>query len=108
MCSRSALRLERQVQIFEAGLAVCGSNRRRQLWRQDSLLLDALQDGRTTVLEFPEIGKPLGERAQLRVVEPSCRLLPVTGNEWYGGVIVQQRDRGRHLLDTDAELLSNA
>ncbi len=97
------LRFVRQVEIFESGLRLGVRDRRGEPGRHLALLLDAGDDGRTTVLELPEVAEALFERAQLGVVEPARGLLAVTRDERHGGLLVEQLDGGIHLGDAGIE-----
>ena len=105
---RAPLRLVRQIQIFEPRLRVGGVEHRGELRRELPLRRDALDDGRAPILELAQVRQPLGERAQLRVVEPAGCFLAVAGDEGHGGFVVEQRDRGLDLGHAHLKLVSDS
>ena len=102
------LRLERQIQIFEPRLGVRLLDRGGELRRELALLLDALQHGRAALLELAQVGEPLFEQPQLDVVEPAGGFLAIAGDEWNGGLAVEQGDGGLDLRQTGVDLFSDA
>ena len=101
---RAPLRLIGKVQVLEACLRVRGLQGRRKLRRELSLLVDALENRRAPLLELAQVGQALLEGAEVRVVQPACRFLAIARDERDGGLVVEQRDGGVHLLDAYAEL----
>ena len=88
------LRLVRQIEIFEPGLGVGVLNRRCELGRQLPLLLDALQDGRTPLLELAQIRQPIFQRPEGGVIETAGGFLAIAGDEGDRGFSVEQGDGG--------------
>jgi hypothetical protein len=70
-----------------------------------SLLLDGLQDGGTSFLELAQVSQTTLEQTQLGVGEPARRFLAVASDEGHGGALVQQPDRGLHLMLVTRHLL---
>ena len=62
----AALRLERQIDVFETALAVGGQNGRLQGRVQLALLADGFQNRGAALLEFTQVIQPLFQGAQLR------------------------------------------
>ena len=104
----AALRLEGQVEIFQARLGLGGLDLLADLRRQLALLVDALQDRGAAVLHLAQILEALIERAQLRVVEPAGRLLAIARHERHRRTAVEQVDGGGDLRLAHAEFLRNA
>ncbi len=104
----TSLRLVRQVEVFEprlrVGLRDGGSEVRREL----ALFLDAPQDRRPSIVQVAKIREALLERAELGVVEPSRRFLPVAGDERDGGFVIEQRNGRVDLRHADVEFAGNA
>ncbi|MFU0842040.1 MAG: hypothetical protein ACFWTZ_05455 [Burkholderia sp.] len=106
--SRAALRPVRQVKVLEALLGVGFLDRRLELGRELALGADRLEHRASALVELPQVGKPLFERAQLRVVEAARRLLAVARDEGHRGAAVEQI-RGRlHLSGACADLPGDA
>ena len=74
-----------------------------QLVRQLALLADGGKDRLAPRIEFAQIGEPLGQQAQLRIVEPARRFLAVARDERNRGALVQQRYGCRHLRRPGAD-----
>ncbi len=83
-------------------------NRGCELRRELALLLDALQDRRAPLLEFAQVGEPLFEQAQLRVIKTSGGFLAIAGDEGHGGLAIQQGDGGLDLRQACVDLFSDA
>ena len=105
---RAPLRLVGQIQIFEPRLRVGGVEHRGELRRELPLRRDALDDRSAPILELAQVRQPLGERAQLRVVEPAGCFLAVTGDEGHGGLVIEQRDCGLDLGHAHLKLVSDS
>ena len=60
------------------------------------------------ILELAQVGQPLFERAQLRVVEAAGGFLAIAGDEGDGGLVVEQGDRRVHLGHTNVQFVSDA
>ncbi len=80
---------------------------RSELRRELALFLDALQDRRAPILELAQVGQPLFERAQLRVVETAGGFLAIAGDERHGGLVVEQGDGRFDLRDANVEFFGN-
>jgi len=87
--TRAALRLVRQIEVFEHLLAVGAFDRGAQLVRQLALFVDARDDRGAAVFEFAQIQQAFFERAQLRVVEIAGDFLPVSGDERNGRSFIE-------------------
>ena len=103
----AALRLERQIDVFQAPLAVGGEDRRFQRGIELALLADRIEDRGAALLEFAQIVQALLQRAQLRIVEPAGDFLAVARDERNRGAAVEQRHRRLDLLLANAELFRN-
>ncbi len=79
--ARAALRLVREIQVFEDLLAVGAFDRGAQFVGELALLADALEDRRAAVFEFAQIHEPFLEIAQLRIVEIAGHFLAIPGDE---------------------------
>ena len=79
--ARAALRLVREIQVFEDLLAVGAFDRGAQFVGELALLVDALEDRRAPVFEFAQIQEPFFEIAQLRIVEIAGHFLAIPGDE---------------------------
>ena len=101
----AALRLERQIDVFEPALAVGGADRGFERVVELALLADRIEDDGAPLLQLAQIAQALVERAQLRVIERAGRFLAIAGDERHGRAAVEQRHRGRDLLVADAEFL---
>ena len=100
----AALRLERQIDVFQTPLAVGRHDRGFQRGVELALLADRIEDGDPALLEFAQISQPLFQRAQLRVVEPAGDFLAIARHERHGGAAVEQFDCRRDLLLANAKL----
>ena len=100
----AALRLERQVDVFQTPLAVGRHDRGFQRGVELALLADRIEDRDPALLEFAQIGQPLFQRAQLRVVEPAGDFLAIARHERHRGAAVEQFDCRRDLLLANAKL----
>ena len=89
------LRLERQVQVLERRLGPRRDDRRLELRRQLALLAHRPEDRRPPRLHLAQVAEPVGEGAELRVVEPAGRLLAVARDEGHRRPAVEQRRRRR-------------
>ena len=105
---RAPLRLVGQIQIFEPRLRVGGVERRGQLRRELPLRRDAFDDRGAPIVELSQVRQPLGECAQLRVVEPAGCFLAIAGDEGHGGLVVEQRDRGLDLGHAHLKFVSDS
>ncbi len=97
-------RPERQVDVLQPPLAVgrqdCGLERGIEL----PLLADRGQDHRAPLLELAQIAEPFFQRAQLRVVQRSGRLLAIARDERHRRPAVDERHGGVDLGLANAEL----
>ncbi|EPH45800.1 hypothetical protein STRAU_1161 [Streptomyces aurantiacus JA 4570] len=91
------LRLERQVDVLQAGLRVGLADAGLQLVGELALLAYGVEDGAPPLFELAQIAQPLFERAQLRVVERLRRLLAVARDEGHRRPAVEQVHGGLHL-----------
>ncbi len=101
----AALRLERQIDIFEATLAVCGADRGFERVVELALLADRVEDDGAPLLQLAQVAQALVEGAQLGIVERAGRFLAVAGDEGNRCAAVEQLHGGCDLLCADAELL---
>ena len=104
----AALRLERQIDVFEPRLAVGGEN------APASSAASSLPCSRTDlrmalrrVFQLAQVAQALLQGAQLRVVERAGRFLAIAGDEGHGGAAVEQRHRRLDLLRPYPKLLRN-
>ena len=97
-----------QIQVFEAGFAVGGQQFALQLRGQFALLLNAFEDGGTTVFHLAQVAQALFQIAQLGVVQCAGDLFAVTGNKRHGGAFIQQGNGSRYLLRADAQFFGKA
>ncbi len=103
----AALRLERQIDVFQASLAVGGEDRGFQRGIELALFADRIENRGAALFEFAQIVQALFQRAQLRVVERAGDFLAVARNERHRGAAVEQRHRRLDLLLANAEFLRN-
>jgi signal transduction histidine kinase len=106
--ARAALRLVRQIEIFEHLLAVGRVDRGAQLVGQLALFVDARQDRRAAILELAQIQQAFLELAQLRVVQIARHFLAVPGNERNGRAFVEELHRRRDLARLDGQFGGDA
>ena len=99
-----ALRLVRQVQVFQPGLRVGGVDAVPQLAGQLALLVDRGEDRGAALLQLPEVAQALVQRPQLRVVQRAGGLLAVPGDERDGRPAIEQVNGGGHLVVAHGEL----
>ena len=95
--------LERQVQVLQAGLGLTAQDEVTQFVGELALLLDRGEDGGLAGLQFPQVGQPGLEGAQLGIVETAGDLLAVAGDEGHGVALIEQVHGGRHLRLGDPE-----
>jgi hypothetical protein len=103
----SALRLVRQVQVFELRLRRGALDGVTQLLGQCPLLVDRGEHCRAPVLEFAKVAEPLFKVAQLRIVEGPRDLLPISRDEGHRCAAIEQADRGGNLPCLDTEFLGD-
>ena len=101
----AALRLERQIDVFQPTLAVRGTDRGFERVVELALLADRIENDGAPLLQLAQIAQALVEGAQLRVVERARRFLAIAGNEWNRRTAVEQRHSGCDLLLADAKFL---
>ena len=99
----SALRLEREINVFQTPLAVGRQNGRFERGIQLALLTNGIEDRNTAFLQLAQIIQALLQRAQLRIVERAGSFLAVSRNERNRGAAVEQRHRRLDLLFANAE-----
>jgi hypothetical protein len=104
---RTPLGLVREVDVLQAGLGLRAADAGLQLPGELALLAHRVEDGRTPVLQLPQVTQPLLDRAQLRVVEHLGRFLAVAGDERHRRAAVEQLHRGLHLPLSYAEFLGD-
>src|SRR5262249_49243361 len=107
LCFRATLRFVRQIEIFKPRLRIGLGDRRCQLRRELSLLVDALQDDCTSFIQLAKIRQPLFECAQLRIVKTARRLFALSRDEGNDGFFVEQRNRRGHLRHPYIQLFSD-
>ena len=100
----AALRLVRQVKVFELGFGERGMELLFQPLAELTLRADRLEDGVAAAVELAQVDEPFGERAQLRVVEAAGRLLAVARDERHRRAFVDQLHRGFHLIGPGVDL----
>ena len=99
----AALRLERQIDVFQPSLAVGGEDCRFQRGIELALFADRIENRGATLFQFAQIVQALFQRAQLRVVERAGDFLAVSRHERHRGAAVEQRHRRLDLLFANAE-----
>ena len=103
----AALRLERQIDVFQTPLAVGRHDGRLQRGVELALFTDRFQDRGTALFELAQIGQALFQGAQLRIIERAGDLLAVSRDERHGGAAVEQRHGRLDLLLANPKLLRN-
>ena len=103
----AALRLERQIDVFQPALAVGGQDRGFQRGIELALFADRFENGRAALFELAQIIQALFQRAQLRVVEPAGDFLAVSRHERHRGAAVEQRHGRFDLLLAYAQFFRN-
>ena len=93
-----------QIDVLQRRLGLGPGNRLRQIIGQLALPLDAVDDARPPRLELAQVTQPVGQRAQLGVVQPAGRLFPVARHEGHRRSAVQQIGRGLNLGCTRPDL----
>ena len=102
-----ALRLERQIDVFEPTLAVCGADRGFEDVVELALLADRIEDDGASLLQLSQITQAFVETTQLRVVECAGRFLAIAGDEWHRRAAVEQHHSSCDLILADAKFLRN-
>ena len=103
----AALRLERQIDVFQAPLAVGGEDCRFQRGIELALFTNRIENRDATLFEFAQIIQPLFQVTQLRIVERAGGFLAVAGDKRDRGTAVEQRYRRLDLLLADAKFFRN-
>ena len=93
----AALRLVRQVEVFQMRLVLGERDRLEELGRHLVLLGDRLDDRRAAFLQLAQVAQPVLQHAQLGVVQSPRRLLAVARDEGHRRPLVQQGDGGGDL-----------
>ena len=104
---RPALRLVRQVNVFEPRLGVGLVDLRFQLGVELALFAHAVEDRLATVPQLAQVAQPLLQRTQLRIVQRAGRLLAVAGDERDCSPAVQQFHGCRDLPFGDGQFLGD-
>ena len=99
----AALGLVGQIEVLEHRLARRRGDARLELGRELLLLADRAEDRRPPGLELAQVGEPVGEAAQLGIVEPAGRLLAVARDEGNRGACIEERRGGRYLVGPCAD-----
>ena len=103
----AALRLEREVDIFQPSLAVGSKDGGFERGVELALLAHRFQNGGTTRFQLAQVIQALLQIAQLRVVEPAGDFLAVPRHERHRGAAVEQGHGRLDLLLANAEFLRN-
>ena len=103
----AALRLERQIDIFQTPLAVGRHDRGFQRGIELALFAHRLKNGGAAGFQFAQIVQAFFQRAQLRVIERAGDFLAVARHERHGRAAVEQRHGRLDLLLADTQLLRN-
>ncbi len=106
--ARAALRLIREIQVFQHLLAVGAFDRGAQLVGELALFVDARDDRGAPVFQFAQIQQAFLEITQLRVVEIVGHFLPVAGDERNSRSFVEKLHRGRDLARLDGQFGGDA
>lgn len=106
--TRAALRLVRQIKVFEHLLAVGRVDRGAQFVGQLALFVDARQDRRAAIFKLAQIQEAFLELAQLRVVQVAGHFLAVPGNERNGRAFVEELHCRRDLARLDGQFGGDA
>ena len=106
--ARAALRLVREIQVFEDLLAVGAFDRGAQFVGELALLADAREDRRAAVFEFAQIQQPFLEIAQLRIVEIAGHFLAIPGDERDGCAFIEELHGGGDLARLNGQLGGDA
>ncbi len=104
----AALRLERQVKIFQPRLGVGGQQVGLQRIAELALFLDAGEDRGAAVLQFAQVAQALLQQAQLGIVEAAGDFLAVARDERHGGAAVEQVDGRLHLCGGGGDIVGDA
>ncbi len=94
----AALRLVGQIEVFELRLGRGACDLAHQLVGHLALPGDRFDDRGAAGFQLAQIDQPLGESAQLRVVQPARHFLAVAGDEGNGRALVEQFDRSLGLI----------
>jgi hypothetical protein len=97
ICARASLRLVWGVQVFQALLSVGGAQLGFEFGSQLALLGNGFKNGGAPVFQLAHIAQANLQVAQHCVVQPAGSLLSIARDEWHGGAVVQQFDRGGDL-----------
>jgi hypothetical protein len=103
----AALRLERQIDIFQTPLAVGRHDRGFQCGIELALFAHRLKNGGAAGFQLAQIVQAFFQRAQLRVIERAGDFLAVARHERHGRAAVEQRHGRLDLLLADTQLLRN-
>ena len=103
----AALRLERQIDVFQTPLGVGRHDGRLQRGVELALFADRFQDRGAALFQLAQIGQALFQSAQLRVVERAGDFLAVSRDERHGGAAVEQRHGRLDLLFANPKLFRN-
>ncbi len=101
--TRAALRLERQIQIFQRLLGDGRQHLGAQTVVELPLLVNAAQDRRPPLLEFAQVGRTLLHVAQLHLIESARHFLAVARDERQGVALVEKRQRALDLRDGEGQ-----
>ena len=103
----AALRLIRQIDVFEPRLQIRRHDLRFERVVELALLAYAAKDRGAALLKLAQIPQPLFQRAELRVIEHPGDFLAVARDEGHRRAAVQKLDRRLHLLRAHAKLFRN-
>src|SRR5690606_5292947 len=105
---RAALRLVRQVQVFESLFGFARLDAGPELRSELLLLFDARENLRAAGFELTQIPEPLFQRTELCVIEAAGRFLAVPRDEGNRGTFIEQSNGGGDLLRLGGELCGDA
>jgi len=101
----AALRLVRQVEVFQLVLLEHRLDLRLQFRRELALRFDRFEDGFATLFELAEVFQLLLAIADLHLVEVAGDFLAVARNERHGGALVEQLHHGCQALERNVQEL---
>ena len=99
----ATLGLERQIEVFERLLGVCGTNRRPERVVQLALVLDALENRGSAFFHLVEILAAIAHIPQLYLIQSAGDFLAIARDKGKRRAFGKERKRAAHLAWTDRE-----
>ena len=107
LCTRTALRLIRQIQVLKTLFGIGFLNLLFEIFSEFSRVRKRLENRSASFFEFSPVNKLLFKHAQLRIVKPSCCFFSIASNKRHRRAVIKKSHSSGNLLDACIDGLSN-